>query len=80
MMIFYSCPGDIKQHLAAQELNSRNWRWHKKYQLWLTKDDVMQPRMLSHTHEQGYYIVWNTENWTKERVSGCPTDLVWLGF
>lgn len=67
MMIFYSCPGDIKQHLAAQELNSRNWRWHKKYQLWLTKDDVMQPRMLSHTHEQGYYIVWNTDNWTKER-------------
>ncbi|KAK8090815.1 hypothetical protein PG994_000320 [Apiospora phragmitis] len=67
MWIFYSCPGDVKQHQAAMELNNRNWRWHKKHQLWLTKDEIMTPRLLSHQHEQGYYIIWDTATWQKTR-------------
>ncbi|KAI1484706.1 CobW/HypB/UreG, nucleotide-binding domain-containing protein [Biscogniauxia mediterranea] len=68
MWIFYSCPGDIKQHLAAHELYNRAWRWHKKLKIWLTKDDIMHPRILSAQHEEGYYIIWNTSEWRKERV------------
>lgn len=68
MWIFYSCPGDRKQHLAAQELNNRNWRWHKLQQLWLTKDDMMLPQVLSMSHERGYYIVWDTTTWRRERT------------
>ncbi|KAI5868560.1 hypothetical protein GGS23DRAFT_36837 [Durotheca rogersii] len=67
MWIFYSCPGDIKQHLAAHELYSRAWRWHKKLKIWLTKDEIMHPRILSTQHEEGYYIIWNTAEWRKER-------------
>lgn len=67
MWIFYSCPGDIKQHMAAHELYSRQWRWHKKMKLWLTKDELMQPRILSPQHEEGYYIVWDTTEWRKQR-------------
>ncbi|KAI1083525.1 hypothetical protein F5B20DRAFT_527362 [Whalleya microplaca] len=67
MWIFYSCPGDIKQHMAASELFNRQWRWHKKLKIWLTKDDIMQPRILSSQHEEGYYIIWNTAEWRKER-------------
>ncbi|KAJ2905483.1 hypothetical protein MKZ38_005359 [Zalerion maritima] len=67
MWIFYSCPQDVKQHWAAQELNSRNWRWHKKLQFWLTKDDIMIPHVLSPNHERGYYIVWDTDHWRKDR-------------
>ncbi|KAF7532509.1 hypothetical protein G7054_g7878 [Neopestalotiopsis clavispora] len=67
MWIFYSCPGDVKQQLAAAELNNRNWRWHKRLQIWLTKDDSMTPRSLSPQHEQGYYIVWDTSVWSKAR-------------
>ncbi|KXJ92282.1 hypothetical protein Micbo1qcDRAFT_162491 [Microdochium bolleyi] len=67
MWIFYSCPGDMQQQQAAQELNNRNWRWHKKLKIWLTKDDIMQPRQLSGLHEEGYYIIWNTKDWRKER-------------
>ncbi|KAI5463351.1 CobW/HypB/UreG, nucleotide-binding domain-containing protein [Mariannaea sp. PMI_226] len=65
--IFYSCPADLKQQMAAVELHSRNWRWHKKLQLWLTKDEHMTPQILSPNHERGYYIVWDTSNWRKER-------------
>ncbi|GAW20172.1 hypothetical protein ANO14919_096690 [Xylariales sp. No.14919] len=67
MWIFYSCPGDYQQHLAAEQLFQRQWRWHKKLKIWLTKDDIMHPRILSTQHEEGYYIVWNTEEWRKER-------------
>lgn len=48
--------------------NTRNWRWHKKLQVWLTKDDLMVPQALGPTHERGYYIVWDAANWRKERV------------
>ncbi|KAI9171162.1 Cobalamin (vitamin B12) biosynthesis CobW-like protein [Paramyrothecium foliicola] len=67
--IFYSCPADVKQQMAAVELHSRNWRWHKKLQVWLTKDEHMTPQILSPNHERGYYIVWDTSSWRKDRVS-----------
>ncbi|TQN72084.1 General negative regulator of transcription subunit 2, partial [Colletotrichum shisoi] len=65
--IFYSCTQDIKQHLAAIELHNRNWRWHKKLQAWLTKDELMMPTNIAPHLERGYYIVWDTTNWRKER-------------
>ncbi|CEJ84657.1 hypothetical protein VHEMI03541 [[Torrubiella] hemipterigena] len=65
--IFYSCPGDAKQQMAAIELYSRNWRWHRKLQLWLTKDDMLTPQPLGPSHERGFYIVWDASNWRKDR-------------
>ncbi|KAF9881815.1 not2 family protein [Colletotrichum karsti] len=65
--IFYSCPQDMKQLLAANELHTRNWRWHKKMHFWLTKDELMMPASLGPHHERGYYIVWDTATWRKER-------------
>ncbi|KAK0735756.1 hypothetical protein B0T21DRAFT_290046 [Apiosordaria backusii] len=67
MWIFYSCPRDIKQQMAAVELMNRNWRWHKRLQLWLTKDDLLVPQNLSQNTERGYYIVWDKDLWRKER-------------
>lgn len=34
----------------------------------------MTPQILSPNHERGYYIVWDTSNWRKERVGRlfCP--------
>ncbi|KAF4437404.1 hypothetical protein F53441_13038 [Fusarium austroafricanum] len=65
--IFYSCTADVKQQMAAVELHSRNWRWHKKHQIWLTKDEHMTPQILSPNHERGFYVVWDTNSWRKER-------------
>jgi CCR4-NOT transcription complex subunit 2 len=56
-------------HLADKNTsNNRNWRWHKKLQIWLTKDEMMVPQALSPSHERGYYVVWDTTVWHKERV------------
>ncbi|GJN66860.1 hypothetical protein PLICBS_000882 [Purpureocillium lilacinum] len=65
--IFYSCPADIKQQMAAVELHSRNWRWHKKLAIWLTKDEHMTPQILSPNHERGYYVVWDATTWRRDR-------------
>ncbi|PHH52988.1 General negative regulator of transcription subunit 2 [Ceratocystis fimbriata CBS 114723] len=65
--IFYSCPADVRQHMAAAELHSRNWRWHKKMCIWITKDEIMVPQAINANEERGFYIVWDTNYWRKER-------------
>ena len=30
---------------------------------------MMVPQAIGHNQERGYYIVWDTVNWRKERVS-----------
>lgn len=54
--------------------HSRNWRWHKKLHIWLTKDELMTPQSISPTHEQGYYVIWDIRNWRKERVRETPSS------
>ncbi|KAL3417303.1 NOT2/NOT3/NOT5 family protein [Phlyctema vagabunda] len=67
LFMFYSNPNDVQQILAAQELNNRNWRFHKKLGLWLTKDVEMQPQPLTSDAERGYYIFFDTKLWQRER-------------
>ena len=69
LWIFYSRPLDKAQHKAAQVLHSRNWRWHRKHHVWLTKDEQLPPTLVTQNYERGYYIVWDAQNWRKERVS-----------
>jgi CCR4-NOT transcription complex subunit 2 len=57
-----------RQMLIFHASHNRNWRWHKKLHIWITKDELMTPQMLSRDHERGYYVVWDTVNWRKERV------------
>ena len=37
---------------------------------------MMMPQVLSPNHERGYYIVWDTVNWRKERVVSFRTFFV----
>ncbi|RKF57112.1 putative not2 family protein [Golovinomyces cichoracearum] len=67
IFMFYSSPGDLQQVMAAQELHNRNWRYHKKLQLWLTKDEMMVPRTVGNGTERGYYIFFDVKNWQRER-------------
>lgn len=67
IFMFYSNPKDIQQVMAAQELHNRNWRYHKKLRLWLTKDDMMVPQQLGSDRERGYYIFFDIKQWHRER-------------
>lgn len=67
--IFYQNPRDHAQELAAVELYSRDWRWHKKLQQWMMKaKEFGDPVQLqSMREERGYYYFFNPNNWTRER-------------
>lgn len=46
-------------------------------ELWLTKDEHMTPQILSPNHERGFYIVWDPNNWRKDRVSRLAEIFQW---
>ncbi|CAG8949256.1 hypothetical protein HYFRA_00004881 [Hymenoscyphus fraxineus] len=88
IFMFYSNPGDIQQVMAAQELHTRNWRYHKKLQQWLTKDDMMVPQTLGNGTERGYYIFFDIKLWQRERreltliyedLESLPSGPDWAG-
>lgn len=49
--------------------HARSWRWHKKLQVWLTKDEHMMPQQINPTVERGFYIVWDPVRFQRDRVS-----------
>lgn len=65
--IFYSRPRDTVQEYAARELVTRNWRYHRDLQVWLTKDSNVNPQIISPDVERGVYIFFDPHNWEKIR-------------
>lgn len=63
--IFYMKPRDILQEYAARELVSRNWRYHKDVQVWLTKDNSVEPVLIGQNVEKGFYIFFDPYHWEK---------------
>lgn len=48
--------------------HARSWRWHKKLQIWLTKDEHLMPQQISPTVERGFYIIWDPIRFQRDRV------------
>lgn len=68
--IFYQYTRDVMQEVAAGELYSRDWRWHKELRQWMMKDSQMaQPIRISERSERGVYVFFDAVNWRRERVS-----------
>lgn len=63
--IFYMKPRDTLQEYASRELVTRNWRYHKDIQVWLTKDSNIEPILISPDVEKGVYIFFDPHNWEK---------------
>jgi len=67
--IFYQYTRDVMQEVAAGELYSRDWRWHKELHQWMMKDSQMsQPIRISERSERGVYVFFDAVNWRRERV------------
>jgi CCR4-NOT transcription complex subunit 2 len=63
--MFYSSPRDALQEVAAQELYNRNWRFHKEYRMWLTKETGTVATAKTSTYEQGIFTFFDPERWEK---------------
>lgn len=44
---------------------SRDWRYHKEEQVWITRVPGMEPQSKSNTYEYGHYYVFNALIWRK---------------
>lgn len=60
--IFYNMPKDTLQVYAAKELFNRDWRYHKEFQLWFTRDTATTPGA---TTANTNYIYWDINIWDR---------------
>jgi CCR4-NOT transcription complex subunit 2 len=64
--VYYSMPRDVLQVAAAQELHNRDWRYHKKLHLWLTRIPNKVSFVKTVTYEKGTFKFFNPESWSFE--------------
>jgi CCR4-NOT transcription complex subunit 2 len=64
--IFYQFPRDVLQELAAQELFSRDWRFHTQLRQWMQKDTRYgPPTHINARQERGYYVFFDAMTWSR---------------
>ncbi|TPX30926.1 hypothetical protein SmJEL517_g05617 [Synchytrium microbalum] len=59
--VFYALPRDAAQEAAAQELYNRNWRYHKEFRLWLTKEPGSEVLQKGAGFERGIYVFFDPQ-------------------
>lgn len=58
--VFYNMPRDVLQLLAAVELYTREWRYHKDLKLWFTRAPGT-----TQGYERGAYIYFDIKSWER---------------
>lgn len=64
--VYYSMPRDVLQVAAGQELHNRDWRYHKRLRVWLTRIANKEPTIKHQTYEKGTYKFFNPDTWSME--------------
>eukprot|EP00331_Platyophrya_macrostoma_P001667 CAMPEP_0176419644 /NCGR_PEP_ID=MMETSP0127-20121128/8168_1 /TAXON_ID=938130 /ORGANISM="Platyophrya macrostoma, Strain WH" /LENGTH=248 /DNA_ID=CAMNT_0017800157 /DNA_START=94 /DNA_END=840 /DNA_ORIENTATION=+ len=64
--VFYSMPRDVLQVAAAQELTNRDWRYHKRLHMWITRIPGKEPTVKHQTFEKGPFKIFNPDTWKAE--------------
>lgn len=62
--LFYLYPNDLFQLAAADELYSRDWRYHKEQRAWLTRMPGSRVEK-TETHERGTYFIFDHIQWKR---------------
>jgi hypothetical protein len=65
--IFYTMPKEAIQEAAAQELYNRNWRYHKKFGIWLAKELGSEDVVKGLGCEKGLYLYFDPKDWEKKK-------------
>ena len=61
--LFYTCTSDYIQLLAAHELVRRQWRFHRRHEIWIQRADGHQAQ----DGETGLFEVFDHRSWKRER-------------
>ncbi|XP_025420795.1 CCR4-NOT transcription complex subunit 2-like isoform X1 [Sipha flava] len=80
--LFYTNYGDAIQLAAANELYSRDWRYHMEERVWITQAPGLSLIEKTSTYERGTYYVFDALTWRKvpkeflleySKLEGRPT-------
>ena len=73
--IFYALPKDVLQAYAAQELYSREWRYHGESKLWFKRAG---PEGLANNSAAGgspQYLYFDINSWERRLFTGAAQNL-----
>ena len=78
--IFYALPKDVLQAYAAQELYTREWRYHGDLKLWFKRAGPADgiPAQSSVAAQQ--YLYFDINSWEKRLFNGSMNQNVTGGF
>ncbi|KAK0428697.1 hypothetical protein QR680_010955 [Steinernema hermaphroditum] len=62
--VFYNFGGETYQLVAAAELYSRGWRYHKQQQIWITRSQFAVQEQTAN-HERAIYTFFDRNLWRK---------------
>jgi CCR4-NOT transcription complex subunit 2 len=74
--IFYTMPRDVLQAYSAQELYSREWRYHKENKLWFKKEAPAAGAPAPGPDGSGQYVYWDIGVWDKRPYTGPAAALI----
>lgn len=75
--IFYYCQNTHQQYLAAKELKSRSWRFHKQFLTWFQRQE--DPTLITDEFEEGTYRFFDFEgSWVQRRKTNFKFEFKYL--
>ena len=84
--IFYALPKDVLQAYAAQELYTREWRYHGDLKLWFKRaspsDGVIPPNnnTSSSSNNPQQYLYFDINTWERRLFNGNMNQNITNGF
>jgi CCR4-NOT transcription complex subunit 2 len=76
--IFYALPKDVLQAYAAQELYTREWRYHGDLKLWFKRASAADGISTSSVTPQ--YLYFDINSWERRLFNGNMNQNVTSGF
>lgn len=76
--IFYALPKDVLQAYAAQELYTREWRYHGELKLWFKRATSSDGITISSATPQ--YLYFDINSWERRLFNGNMNQNVTSGF
>lgn len=77
--IFYALPKDVLQAYAAQELYSREWRYHGELKLWFKRASTADG-LTATAASTGQYLYFDINTWERRLFNGNMNQNITNGF
>jgi CCR4-NOT transcription complex subunit 2 len=75
--IFYALPKDVLQAYAAQELYTREWRYHGELKLWFQRGSASDG---GSTAPSAQFLYFDMNSWERRLFNGTMTQNITQGF